>query len=244
MDAVRLGTVCRALRIKKRWRQCDLAERAGVTRTLVSDIETGHIERTRLSDLLQVIETLGGRLDLVVRWQGGDLDRLVNSRHAALHESVARSFGRLDGWQIAPEVSFSIRGERGVIDILAWHAESRTLLVIELKTEIVDVSELMGTLDKKARLAKSIARERGWFAARVAVWLIVADSSMNRRRVGKHATTLRAALPDDGRALRRWLRRPESQLRCLSFWANAAGKRTKPGLATPKRVRRPVQSAA
>jgi len=30
VDAVRLGAVCRALRIKKRWRQIDLARRAAV----------------------------------------------------------------------------------------------------------------------------------------------------------------------------------------------------------------------
>ena len=45
---------------------------------------------------------------------------------------------------LAPEVSFSIYGERGVIDILAWHPGRRALLIIELKTDIVDVNELVG----------------------------------------------------------------------------------------------------
>jgi hypothetical protein len=66
------------------------------------------------------------------------------------------------GWSIAPEVSFSIWGERGLIDILAWHAPTRSLLVIELKTAIVDVSGLVGTVDRKRRLAPEIARSRGW----------------------------------------------------------------------------------
>lgn len=48
-----------------------------------------------------------------------------------------------------PEVSFSIYGERGVIDLLAWHGPSRTLLVIELKTEVVDAAEMLGVLDRK-----------------------------------------------------------------------------------------------
>jgi hypothetical protein len=148
------------------------------------------------------------------------------------------------GWEIAPEVSFNVRGERGVIDILAWHAATRTLLVIELKTEIVDVSELMGTLDKKTRLARSIARERGWFADKVGVWLVVARSDMNRRRVTKHVTTLRAALPSDGRSIDSWLRHPDREIRCLSFWAYAARSGANRGLATVKRVRRPVSTAA
>jgi transcriptional regulator with XRE-family HTH domain len=242
MDGVRLGTVCRALRIKKHWRQVDVAARAGVSRTIVSAIETGHVDRVGVDDVLSVVTALGGRLDFIVRWQGGELDRLINARHGALHESVARSFRSLKEWEIAPEVSFNVRGERGVIDILAWHAATRTLLVIELKTEIVDVSELMGTLDKKRRLAPYIALSRGWQPLRIAVWLVVARSDMNRRRVTDHAAALRAALPSDGRSIGPWLHRPDGEIRCLSFWANAGISGTTPDLATVKRVRkRPVK---
>jgi transcriptional regulator with XRE-family HTH domain len=244
VDHARLGTVCRAIRIKKQWRQSDLAARARVTRTVISDIETGRVARTRVDDVVRVMTALGGSIDFVVRWQGGELDRLINARHAAMHETVARQFRSRAGWEIAPEVSFNVRGERGVIDILAWHAATRTLLVIELKTEIVDISDLMGTLDRKRRVAPPIAAERGWNPARVAVWLVVADSAMNRRRVWLHATTLRAALPDDGRALGGWLRRPTTDLRCLSYLTNAAHSDAKRGLATVKRVRRPVSKRA
>ena len=62
---------------------------------------------------------------------------------------------------IEPEVSFSIYGERGIIDILAWHPSRRMLLVIELKTEIVEVNEMLGTLDRRRRLAIDIARQAG-----------------------------------------------------------------------------------
>ena len=106
------------------------------------------------------------------------------------------------------------------------------------------VNELMGTLDRKGRLAAHIARDRGWHAASVGVWLIVADSAMNRRRVRSHASTLRAALPADGRMVTGWLRRPVGPIRCLSFWANAAPADTKSPLATVKRVSRPRQPAA
>lgn len=244
MDAARLGTVCRALRIKRGWRQLDLAARASVARTTVSDLETGHIARSKVDAVLRIVEALGGRIDFVVRWQGGELDRLLNARHSALHESVARSFRTLDGWEFAPEVSFNIRGERGVIDILAWHAATRTLLVIELKTEIVDINELMGTLDKKRRLAPFVGQERGWRPQSVAVWLVVADSVMNRRRVQSHASTLRAALPSDGRTFRNWLARPSGALSGLVFWSNAAPAGAKSGLATVKRVRGPRRAAA
>ena len=239
MDAHRLGRVCRALRMKKHWRQADLAVRAGVSASSVSRLERGLVRELGVDVVLDLVAALGGSLDFVVRWQGGELDRLLNARHSAMHESVARAFLSIPGWVLAPEVSFSVYGERGVIDILAWHAATRTLLVIELKTEIVDVNEVMGTLDRKRRLAPMIARERGWIPAHVAVWLVVAGSSTNRRRVRSHGTTLRAAFPTDGRTIAGWLRRPAGPLACLSFWSDSRPSRVKSDLATVKRVRRP-----
>lgn len=237
MDFVRIGFAARAIRIKRNWRQSDLAAKANVPRSAVSKLERGRARELRLDLALRIFEALGGRLVAQVQWQGGDLDRLLNARHSALHESVARAFVALPGWVLAPEVSFSIRGERGVIDILAWHAASRTLLVIELKTEIVDVNELMGTIDRKRRLAVEIGRDRGWSPLYVAVWLAVADSRTNRRRVASHAATLRAALPTDGRTIAGWLRQPSQPIACLSFWSDARGGRTKSNLANVKRVR-------
>jgi hypothetical protein len=187
--------------------------------------------------VVRVVAALGGRLDFKVFWQGGELDRMLNARHSALHESVARLLTATDGWTVAPEVSFAIYGERGVIDILAWHAATRTLLVIELKTEIVDLNELIGTVDQKRRLAPTIARGRGWDAANVAVWVVVGESKTNRRRVRAHATMVRAAFPSDGRTIRGWIRAPYGGVSCLSFWTNARGTRTKAGVATVKRVR-------
>jgi hypothetical protein len=220
-----------------------LAARAQVPRSAVSKLERGRVRELRLDLALRIIEALGGRLVAQVQWQGGDLDRLMNARHSALHESVARGFVDLPGWVLAPEVSFSIRGERGVIDILAWHATSRTLLVIELKTEIVDINELMGTVDRKRRLALEVGRERGWNAVSVAVWVVVAESKTNRRRVASHATTLRAALPADGRTIAGWLRDPGHAIACLSFWSDASDVRTNSDLATVKRVRLPARRA-
>lgn len=234
----------RALRIRKGWRQIDLARRAGVSRATISRLERGRSREVGVDDLIRIVDALGGQVSVEIRWQGGNLGRLLNARHSAMHDSVARHFRELPGWTLAPEVSFSIRGERGVIDILAWHAETRTLLVIELKTEIVDVNELMGTLDRKRRLAAEVGRERGWHASTVAVWLVVADSRTNRRRVAAHATTLRAALPMDGRSVAGWLHEPLGPVACLSFWTEVLHTGVKRELATIKRVRVPSKRAA
>jgi hypothetical protein len=70
-----------------------------------------------------------------------------------MYEAVARRFGRLPGWVLIPEASFSIFGERGIVDILMWHAAVGALAIVELKTAIVDVQELIGTMDRKRRRA-------------------------------------------------------------------------------------------
>ena len=149
MDDIGVGRVVRALRIRAGWRQRDLAAAARVSQPVVSRIERGRLEHVSLPALRRVCDALDVRLDLTPRWRGGELDRLLGARHSAMHEVMARRFAALDGWEAVPEVTFSLWGERGSIDVLGWHAATRTLLVTELKTEIVDVQELLGTLDRK-----------------------------------------------------------------------------------------------
>ncbi len=217
VDDQRVGSVIRALRVRRDWRQSDLACAAGVSQTKVSRIERGHLGPLSVDSLRAVGAALDVRLDLVPRWRGGDLDRLMNARHSAMHEEVARMFAELPGWSVAPEVSFAVYAERGVVDVLAWHAATRTLLVVELKTELVDVQEVLGTLDRKRRLAPVIGRERGWVPAQVGTWLLFAESTTNRDRIRAHGTVLRAAYPAGALEMRRWLREPAGPIRALSF---------------------------
>jgi transcriptional regulator with XRE-family HTH domain len=223
VDDTRLGAVYRAIRLRKRLRQLDVAQRSGVEREVISRLERGSAGRIPLHTLGAVASALGIRIDVVVQWPGGDLDRVLNHRHAALHEAVAAFFGSLPGWVTAPEVSFSIYGERGVIDILAWHEASRSLLIIELKTALVDPQELVATMDRRTRLARQIGRERGWSADSVSCWVIVAESSTNQRRVREHRGLLRTAFPATGHAIRAWLQHPGGgRISGLSFWSDVA----------------------
>lgn len=237
MDDHQIGAAIRSIRQRRRWRQSDLAAKAGVSRSALGRIERGALSSLPLRAIRKVAGALDARIDTYVRWQGGDLSRLLNSRHAAMHEEVARIFGELDGWITEPEVSFSVYGERGVIDIAAWHPASRSMLVIELKTELVDISELMGTLDRKRRLAEEVARERRWDPASTSAWLVVADSRTNHRTLSTHARALRSKLPADGRTIRAWLRQPVGSISALSFLPSAQDGSTRRGLAPVRRVR-------
>lgn len=222
MDDQRIGWTLRAIRIKKRWRQSDVSEEAGVSATLVARIERGELASIPVGKIQRVADALGARFDAVVRWRGADLGRLLDARHAGMHEAMAAFLSALDGWQFEPEVSFSIYGERGIIDVLAWHPGRRMLLIIELKTEVVEVSSLIASMDQRRRLAWEIARNRGWHPLAVSTWVVIADSRTNRRAVAAHSGVLRAKMPIDGRGVRAWLRDPSRRGRRPRFHAKSA----------------------
>jgi transcriptional regulator with XRE-family HTH domain len=116
MDAQRAGRILRALRHRRSWRQEDVGERAGVSQDAVSRVERGHIEAMPLRSLVAIARALDAELVVMIRWRGGDLDRLLDEGHAALVGRVAEWLARL-GWAIRPEVTYSVWGERGSIDL-------------------------------------------------------------------------------------------------------------------------------
>ena len=143
MNTSRLGRGLRAIRIRANHTQAEVARRAGVPRAVVGRAERGDVARLRVEQLVAIAAALHGDVDVVLRWRGSDLDRLLAAGHSAMHELVVGILITA-GWEVVPERSFSKWGERGVIDILGWHAPTRTLLIVELKTEIVDVQRLIG----------------------------------------------------------------------------------------------------
>jgi len=138
----------------------------------------------------------------------------------------------------AAEVSFAVYGERGSIDIFAWHPARAMLLVVEVKTGIVDLQDLLGSLDRKRRLARRIALERGRDARHVSVWLVVGSSTANRSAVRQLDGLLGNAFPLRGRAMDSWLREPVQPIAGLSFVSYVhPGTVTRAGLGV-RRVRR------
>lgn len=239
MDDQRFGSAIRAVRIKRGWTQQDLARRSRVSRATISRLERGHPGTFSLDTIRRVAAALDVRVDLVARWRAGDLDRLLNAKHSQLHELVAGWFARgLPAWILAPEVSYAIYAERGVVEIVAWHPGNRAILVIELKTDIVDANQLIGKVGEKARLIRQIVRDRGWDPLTVSTWVIVAAGRTNRARLAAHQAVLRAAFPSDGRAMRAWLSDPVGQMSALSMWSDRVAR----SLAPTRRIRRTTHS--
>jgi transcriptional regulator with XRE-family HTH domain len=223
MTDAQVGRSFRAVRIRLRLRQVDVAERARVSRHVVSRIERGRLDEVSIRSLRRVADAQAIHVTFVPRWRGGELDRLVNARHAGLHETALRQFEERPEWETVSEATFAVYGERGIIDLLAWHPGRRALLIGELKSDFVDPQELVGTMDKRKRLALSIARERGWDPMTVSVWVIAEEGRANRRRLASSRRLLRGAFPATGHAMRSWLRDPAMPIAALSFLTVARG---------------------
>jgi transcriptional regulator with XRE-family HTH domain len=240
LDAVNdrhVGSILRALRHRIGLRQSDIANRAGVSQQLVSAIERGGAGTVAGHTLRQIFAAVDADAITVVRWRGGELDRLLDEGHADI---VGRMVVLLEtrGWTVLPEATYSEWGERGSIDILAWHPASRTLLVVEVKTEIASVEELLRRHDAKVRLAPRIAEARfGGRPTRIAKLLVVAESSTNRRRVARTRAVLEAAYPARGRRVRDWLRDPTGEMAGVLFLTGHRGTRAR------RRIRHPGPAA-
>ena len=216
MDALRFGRAVRAVRRRAGLRQLDVAVRAGTSDTTISRIELGRIGRVPFATLRRVGDALDADVELLVRWRGEAVDRLLDEAHADIVDVAAALLRRL-GWEVAIEATFSIDGERGSIDILGWHAAERALLVGEVKSVVPDAQATIGTLDRKARLAARIGPERGWDPLTVARLLLIGEGTTARQRVARHAALFEAAYPDRGRRILGWLRRPVGPLSGLLF---------------------------
>ena len=243
MDDQRIGALLRVVRVRRGLRQLDVARLAGVSDQTVSRIERGQLQSLSVASIRRVARVLEARVDLTVWSRAGDIERVASSRHAALVESLIGWLSD-NGWVARPEVSFSVGGERGLVDIVAWHPETRSLLLIEVKTEIVDVGELVGTFDRKRRLAPTIARQCGWEPLAYSSALVIADSKVNHRRVAAHGATFGSALPDGGQRFRSFVRRPSAPFAGVAFWPNRHPGSARPLAGGVRRVRRRPTAAA
>jgi transcriptional regulator with XRE-family HTH domain len=194
----------------------DVAEKAGVSEATVSAVEHGQFESTSLRIVRGVAAAAGVSLSVTPRWRGPDLYRLLDEKHAAIAGCVVTRLTAL-GWAAKPEHTFSIYGERGSIDVLAWLPSRRAALVVEVKTQLVDLQDLLSTLDRKRRLAVVVAQGLGWRPEVVGTLLVMPAETQARNSVVKHRALLDGSYPARGAEVQDWLRTPQRDLGGIWF---------------------------
>lgn len=251
VDPLRFGRQYRTLRVHQGRRQQDVSDDSGLSRSLIAAIDRGQIEGVTVGALIRAARALDADIDLRLWWRGGALDRLVDEAHAAIIEAIVARLRR-HGWLVEVEVSFSIWGERGSVDVLAFHPGRGALLVIEVKSAITDSQATIHGLDRKTRLALEIIGDRAWAGEvqHVSRLLVIGDTDRSRRRVAGLGVTYGTAFPLGGRAVRGWLTDPEtalpSGLLFVSYDSHPGTTRTSAGrerVRQPRKARQPPKRA-
>jgi len=238
VDDATVGRALRALRVRRRWRQEDLAAAAGVSQSAVSRAERGQFATMPVGTARALFTALDAGCSLAPWWRSGQLDRVLDEDHAAV-AARAVEFLQRHGWAVNVEVSFAVYGERGSIDLLATRRADGAVLVVEVKTRLMSVEELLRTLDRKVRLATRIVQEReGWRPAVVGRLVVFAEDSTNRRRV-ERASIIASALPLRGAGLAGWLRAPVGPAAGVVFLSLSRGTTGTRRTVARQRVRRP-----
>ncbi|MEO8245917.1 MAG: helix-turn-helix transcriptional regulator [Chloroflexota bacterium] len=235
-----VGRAVRALRRSRGWRQIDLAPRAGVSREAVSRIERGEMLGMTVGTVDRIVRAVGGEASLMAHWRGEQLDRLVDAVHAAVQQSAADQLARA-GWVVRVEVSFNHYGDRGRIDVMAWHPRVRALLVVEVKSAIGDLQDMLGRLDIKARVARTVGRSLGWTDVTGVVPAIVVRDGEAARRVIRRHPALFTRFDARGRAALAWVRQPSRPLPAGALWFVSDPPHSRH--ATTARVRVPGQGS-
>jgi transcriptional regulator with XRE-family HTH domain len=231
MDARRIGRVLRAVREHLGLTQREVGEAAALSQAVVSRAERGDVSGLRLSTLDRLADALGAVVHVDIRYRGGEADRLVDRAHASIVEFVVGVLRGLD-WEVVLEYSFNEFGERGSVDVLAWHARTRTLLIVEVKSRFTDLQAMLLSLGRKLRLVPGIVREElGWDVAAVGRIIVVSGTAHNRSVAAVHRSIFDASFPARAADLRRWLRGPSGPIAGIWFVSTST-------VPTPRQVGR------
>jgi hypothetical protein len=137
---------------------------------------------------------------------------------------------RADGWETTAEYTFNHFGDRGSVDVIGWHTAHRALLIVEVKTVLVDVQDVLAALDRKCRVVPPLlARDRGWRARAVGRMLVIRDATAARTVVRRHARTFDSVLPRRATDAREWLRAPGGPIGAVWFMSGTNVGRTRRG---------------
>ena len=168
------------------------------------------------------------------------MDRLIDEGHAILVGAITSTLRRLE-WEVEVEVSFSSYGDRGSIDVLAWHRLSRTLWSLRSRlSSVLSKACCVHSTSRSGWRARSRRNVSDGAPSRLAGCLLLPEDRTARRAVARHRQVFDSALPARTREVRKWLATPEGALAGLMFLTSSQLVGTKRNPSAVKRVRSPV----
>ena len=242
MDDVTLGRSIRVVRIKRRIRQADLAEAAGVAQPTISRIEAGRLDRVTLGTIERVFDE--SRDPAHDRGMVGGRGARSAARRPPLGDArCARAAVRVAArtGSTAPEVTFAIYGERGV----DRHPRVARADPQPARDRAQDGDRRRPGDGRDARSEASACREgrrRAWLGARVRLGLAADRRQPDQPAPGPRAS-VDAALGLPGRRPHGslgWLRAPHGAIAAISFLSSTPGASASRELAPVRRVSAPA----
>jgi len=210
---------------------------AGVSQSAVTRVERGDLTAITLETAERVAAALDITLRLDSRWHGGDGDRLIDREHASVVEVVVSEL-RAVGWEVLLEYTFNHYGERGSVDAIGWDAASQTLLIVEVKSRLTDLQDLLASLGRKLRIVPDLlGRERGWEPTSVGRMVVMPGWTANRAIVERHRAIFDASLPDRAVDVRRWLRNPRGPALAAVWFVSSSRVATRTRVHRVRKVR-------
>jgi len=204
--AARIGAAIGQERVRRLWTTGDVAARARVSPSTVSNVEAGR--RASLDVYARLAVALGLTLDVSLEAKRRRGTREPSgSVHAAMGEIEARWLHEL-GYEVAIDHPYQHYQFAGRADVLAWTLEPPALLHIENRTRFPNLQEAAGSYNAKRQyLAKVVAGQLGFarFASEthvtIGLWSAEVIHSVRLR-----SATFHALGPDSRERLDAWLR--------------------------------------
>ena len=183
--------LCRETRVLLDITQRELAAATRMSRSHIAEIETGRTNAS-LDDVARIGEALGLDLQLVGR-PPTVLDPLPSDLvHARCSGYVDRRL-RSSGWITRREVEIVHARSHGWIDLLAFHPVTRVLVIVEIKTRLIDIGAIERQLAWYERSARDAASRYGWIPAATTSWLTLLATEEIDTAVRLHRDILRIA---------------------------------------------------
>jgi transcriptional regulator with XRE-family HTH domain len=175
--SVTAGSKIREERLRRRWTLAELADRAGISRSLVAALESGGV--VSLDTYARVAVALGLRAELDAvdprhRHRGRPQTDFVHAAMGELEAGRLRSFG----FRVAVDEPYQHYQFAGRADVVAADLEQRALLHLENRTRYPDLQEAIGSYNAKRSFLADELAERwqvtgGWRSVAhvmVALW--------------------------------------------------------------------------